>query len=389
MDPLRELLRPVDSPAPPKEGGPAVLMLGKGWFPTQLGGLDRYYRALLSELPEACGVVVGPADDVPARVSAVSSHEAPLVKRLIAVTRATWSAIGEVEIVDVHFALYGLLPTVIAKLRRKRLIVHFQGPWAAESLAMTGRSSWHIQVKFAVECTVYRQADLLITLTRAFRDLLVDTYGVDPAKVRVLGPGVDTSEFSPGCRDAARKRFDLATDAFVVCCVRRLVPRMGIDLLLEAWAAQLAANPAAVLLISGDGPLRKELQATITAADWGSRVKLLGRIPDDALVDLYRAADMNILPSRSHEGFGLTVLEAAACGTPSIVTNIGGLPEAVDGMGSNLVVEAGNSEVITARLADAHAGDLPSREETLAWALTKGWAATAEDHRSVYWLVLA
>ena len=368
--------------------GPSVLMLGKGWFPAQLGGLDRYYRELISELPEARGVVVGPGGDSPPEVTAVSDHDAPMFRRLLAVAAASWRAMKDVELVDVHFALYGLLPSLMAGVRGKPLIVHFHGPWAEESLAMTGRHSWQIRVKFALERQVYRRAALLITLTRAFRDVLVESYGIDPAKVHVLGPGVDTKEFSPGDRDTARQRFDLPPEAFVVSCVRRLVPRMGIDVLLEAWEAQLGADPRAYLLISGDGPLRNELQAAIANVPWGSRVKLLGRIPDDALVDLYRAADVNVLPSRSHEGFGLTVLEAAACGTPSVVTNVGGLPEAVDGLGNGLVIGPGDPELLARRLSDACAGDLPSRGETLEWAHLRGWAATAEDHRRVHRLVL-
>jgi hypothetical protein len=56
-------------------------MLGKGWFPSELGGLERYYRELLEQLPEARGIVVGPAEDASASVTTVSEHSAPLPNR--------------------------------------------------------------------------------------------------------------------------------------------------------------------------------------------------------------------------------------------------------------------------------------------------------------------
>src|ERR1700752_1051404 len=68
--------------------GPRTLMLGLGWFPETLGGLDRYYRDLLEHLPEASGAVIGAPPDAPARVCAVSAHDAPLPQRLLAFWRA-------------------------------------------------------------------------------------------------------------------------------------------------------------------------------------------------------------------------------------------------------------------------------------------------------------
>jgi hypothetical protein len=80
-------------------------MLGKGWFPSELGGLDRYYRELLEQLPEASGVVVGPAKDAPSEVTAVSEHTAPLATRLLAFTRAARRQGRSADLIDVHFAM--------------------------------------------------------------------------------------------------------------------------------------------------------------------------------------------------------------------------------------------------------------------------------------------
>ncbi len=95
------------------------LMLGKGWFPDQLGGLDRYYRDLLEHMPEASGIVIGGGSAAHVRVTGVSGHERPLMRRLLAFWRATQLAADRADVVDVHFALYALAPLRLGRLRAK------------------------------------------------------------------------------------------------------------------------------------------------------------------------------------------------------------------------------------------------------------------------------
>jgi glycosyltransferase involved in cell wall biosynthesis len=361
-----------------------VLMLGKGWFPSQLGGLNRYYRQLLEQLPEASGIVVGPADGASARVTAVSEHSASLATRLFEFTSAAWRGGRTADLVDAHFALYALPPLLIGALRHKPLVVHFQGPWAEENVSAGDSSRWRHGARRCLERAVLARAQLVVTLTGAFRRVLVERYGVSPWDTTVLAPGVDLERFSIGDRVAARSRLGLAPDAFVVCCARRLVPRMGLDVLTEAWAKGLASNPRARLLIAGDGDLREELAAQIHEGALDDSVTLLGRVTDEELVALYRAADVNVVPSVSLEGFGLVVLEAAACGTPTIVSRAGGLPEAISGLGEDLIVPAGDPDALGHRLNQAVQKKLPSREHTRYWAEDHGWEQVAEAHRELF-----
>ena len=183
---------------------PAVLMLGKGWFPEQLGGLDRYYRDLLEHMPEARGLVIGPAPDSPPRLTAVSRHDAPLPKRLIALWRAAGRAGQDAVVIDAHFALYALLPMLSKRLRSLPVVVHFQGPWADENVSAGDSSRVRHRLRRGLERLVYRRADRVIVLTSAFRRVLVENYGVSPWRVHVVPPGVDLDRFSPGDRGAAR-----------------------------------------------------------------------------------------------------------------------------------------------------------------------------------------
>jgi glycosyltransferase involved in cell wall biosynthesis len=359
-------------------------MLGKGWFPSELGGLDRYYRELLEQLPEAHGIVIGPAEDLAAGVIAVSQHSAPLPVRLLAFAIAARQQAKHADLVDTHFALYSFLPLLTGRLRRLPLVVHFQGPWADENVSAGDTSRWRRHARRHLERSVYSRASLVVTLTAAFRRLLVEQYGVCPWKTAVLPPGVDLERFSEGDRSAARAQFDLAPDAFVVCCARRLVPRMGLDVLIDAWSQELGRDCRSRLLIAGDGELRETLERQIAACSLENSVTLLGRVSEERLLGLYRAADVNIVPSTSFEGFGLVLLEAAACGTPSIVTRAGGLQEAIASLGEDLTVPAADVDALAQRLKGVEQGSLPSRAQARAWAEANSWERMGQTHRQLF-----
>ena len=128
--------------------------------------------------------------------------------------------------------------------------------------------------------------------------------------------------------------------------------------------------------------MRDALAAVVAARGVGDSVRLLGRVSDERLVELYRAADVAVVPSIEHEGFGMVVLEAAACGTPSIVTAVGGLPEAVAGLDPSLILPPDDRDALRDRLVRAHV-DRPSRTATRAYAERFDWSAVAERHRAI------
>lgn len=357
-------------------------MLGHGWFPSQLGGLDRYYRDLFEHLPEARGVVIGAEASTPARLAGVSGHAQPLPLRLLAFWRATQQHSDAIDVVDAHFALYALLPLWLGKLRRKPVVVHFHGPWALESVAAGDGSRLRLRARLALERAAYRQADEAVVLTSAFRRLLVERYGVQPWIVNVQPPGVDLEHFSPGSHELARAELGLSPSAFVAIAVRRLVPRMGLECLLDAWSQSAGElPPGSTLLIVGEGPLEQDLRRA-AARDAEGTIRILGRVGDEELVTLYRAADLAVVPSIEHEGFGLVVLEAAACGTPSVVTSVGGLPEAVAGLDASLVVPPADPQALRDRMLRGVA-ERPSRAATRAYAERYSWDGVAVGHHEI------
>jgi len=360
-------------------------MLGMGWFPASLGGLDRYYRELFEQLPEARGVVLGPADDAPLALSAPSSQDAALPRRLAQYWRAAAREAGGAELVDAHFALYAAAPLLLGALRRRPTVFHFHGPWADESSAAGDASGVRLGLRRMLERRVLRHADAHVVLSRAFRRLLVERYRVPPWEIHVIAPGVELDVFTPGERSSSRTRLQIDPSAFVIVCARRLVPRMGIGGLLDAWSALGQQLPkGSVLLLVGDGPLREELAERAAQPPLAGTVRVLGKVEDRTLVDAYRAADVAVVPSLAFEGFGLVVLEAAACGTPSIVSDAGGLPETVLDLDRSLVVAAGDTEALTTRLRGALLGELPARSATRRHAERFDWPTAAAHHRALY-----
>ncbi|MHB8571672.1 MAG: glycosyltransferase family 4 protein [Candidatus Dormibacteria bacterium] len=277
--------------------------------------------------------------------------------RLASAARAA-SAMGAgrgFDVVDSHFALYGL-GAMLALSSAGRMST-FHGPWAQEA-TLLGQGPARARLKYRLERAAYRRSVRVVTLSKAFATLVSDAYGVVPDTVRVVPPSVDLTRFSPGSAKVARDRLGLEPDRFTIVTVRRLVPRMGVATLVEALAA--APTGDSRLCIAGDGPERDALEALATRAGVGGRVRFLGRVSEADLPDCYRAADLSAVPSAALEGYGLVVPESLACGTPALVTRVGGLPEAVGSSG--LVVEPGD-EGLREGLTRALTGPLPSRSD--------------------------
>jgi len=366
-------------------GEPHVLLLGLGVSGPGGGGLERYFDALFRGLgPRASGVVVGPRGSGPIGVVAVSDSAAPLVSRVVAYARAA-RATGAADVVDVHFPLYGAFPVLFGGRRRTPLVVHFHGPWADEARTNGGDGRVGFAVRRVVERRLYRRADAIVTLSGAFARLLVERYGVSPWVISVVAPGVDRDRWQGADRVAARARLGIPDSAWVVACVRRLVRRTGVDVLVDAWSA-VGDDADALVVVAGDGPELEHLSAAAARNGLAGRVRFLGHVTDAELVDVYAAADVSVVPSRAWEGFGLVVLESLAAGTPVIVTDEGGLPEAVVGLGHDLVVRRDDVGALAARLKGARCGldPLPEPDACRAHAESFDWADVVRTHCALY-----
>ncbi len=154
--------------------------------------------------------------------------------------------------------------------------------------------------------------------------------------VAEIPPGVDLERFRPlddAGRSSARAELGLPADGQLVVSVSRLVPRKGMDVLIEAAAALAPSFPSLLVVIAGEGRDRSRLEAR--AQERRAPVRFLGRLSDESLPALYGAADVFTMACRSRwrgleqEGFGIVFLEAAAAGVPQVAGRSGGAEEAV------------------------------------------------------------
>jgi phosphatidylinositol alpha-1,6-mannosyltransferase len=179
----------------------------------------------------------------------------------------------------------------------------------------------------------------------------------------IVPPGVDVDRFRPLSADertAARARLGLPTEGRLVVSLSRLVPRKGMDVLIEAAARLAPDRPDLVVAIGGGGRDRRRLDRLVARS--GAPVRLLGRVSDDDLTALFGAADVYAMLCRNRwagleqEGFGIVFLEAAACGVPQVAGDSGGAAEAVADGDTGLVVrrpgDAGAVAAALARLLD-------------------------------------
>ncbi len=341
-----------------------TIQVGLSWQTERPSGLNRVFAELVRRLPaEGVGVhglVVGTPDvsrDSLGLAEAFARPDIPMWRRMLASRRAVrrLAARHPDAVLVTHFAPYG--QGVLAVRPRRPIIVHFQGPWSLESRA-EGHGPISVALRKTLEARVYRRASACIVLTRAFADLLHVEFGIPRARIHVIPGGADLSRFAAlPAREDARRRLGWAADAPTVLCVRRLVRRTGVDQLLDACVQLRAKRPELRVMIAGQGPETEALHERARALGLGETARFLGRLSEEDLPLAFRAADLSIVPSVALEGFGLIVAESLAAGTPVLVTPVGGLPETVEDLSRDLILDAATPRAI----ADGILGALDGR----------------------------
>ena len=372
----------------------SALEVGMEWHPEAPGsGVGRMYHGLVQHLPregvDVSGLVTGsaPLRGAPSSIRAFAPASASLPRRLWALRSSAQEMLRAhtVDLVASHFALY--TAPLAGLVDDRPLVAHFHGPWAFESRA-ENEPAWSVWGKALLERSVYQRAQRLIVLSSAFRDVLVEHYDVDAGRVRVVPGGVDADRFDTGLsRRAARQRLSWPTDRPIVLAVRRLVRRTGVPRLVDAIGRVRDQIPEVQLYLAGTGPLRDKLARQIRERGLSNHATLLGFVPDDLLPLTYRAADLSVVPSVAHEGFGLVVVESLAAGTPALVTPVGGLPELVSGLSDRLLLPGGAPSRLAPRIAAALVGDtsLPDAAACQRYAQAHyDWPIIARQIRDVY-----
>ncbi len=280
-------------------------------------------------------------------------HKEDLPGQLCAVTAGLMRAeaakpAGWYDLVHSHYWLSGHVGWVIAERWGVPLVHTMHTLAAVKNLSLAEGDVPEPNLRLFGEEQIAKAATRLVANTSDEAAALIDNYGARPNQIDVVHPGVDLDIFSPGCKQVARERIGLPQDALVVGFIGRLQKLKSPETTLRACS----------YLVSREPDLREKLKVVfcgaesgsqgITRADLETMAKELGLaenfvyIPPTSrqqLACLYRACDVVTVPSYS-ESFGLVALEAQACGTPIVASQVGGLTTAVTNGVTGLLVDS-------------------------------------------------
>jgi glycosyltransferase involved in cell wall biosynthesis len=240
------------------------------------------------------------------------------------------------NIIHAHWPIAGLAGLIAGRLLGKPVVMTLHHG----SIRNMGR----------IERFVTEQVDqVLCNSSFTLSNILKDA---KPKIYKVLPPGIDIHQFGPMPKE--KTRVDLLPaiprERPLIFTLGRLIELKGHRYLINALSL-LQKEPKPHLIIGGDGPLRESLEAQAHDKGVADRVTFLGTLPYQSTPKWYSAADIYVQPSLvdrdgNTEGLGMTVMEALACGTPCVGTNVGGIPDVVkDGLNGFLVKPADPSDL--------------------------------------------
>ena len=261
--------------------------------------------------------------------------------------------------------------------RIRRAVRLLRGGWSNYRLRVARQRHW-------------RRASRVLCVSHHVRDLLVSEHGLPSSHADCIYPGIDFARyaFDPALRLAARQGWGVPVDARVVGTLGRLVRHKRTDLLLHAFAKlrQDSTGGSLYCVIVGSGPELEGLRRLAKDLNIEERTRFVGWIEDPR--SAYCGFDLFCLPSED-EGLGLVLIEAGACGCIPLAANAGGMPEVLDHLGLDLIVDDWSAESWANRLRAHLSWDADSRagvQETTRSRLQKRFDAVTQWQRTIDWV---
>jgi alpha-1,3-rhamnosyl/mannosyltransferase len=323
-------------------------------------GTERGQATLLAALAQRGGheLLLFSPEPVPAALDALAEE----VDGTSSQPLALWRETALPELLRRHRADVLHSPVAAIPLRTScpRLATIHDLPWVRYRRRVEGRGpdrdAWHLNHR-ARTALAARHAARLLCVSRRTGDDLLAAHPACADRIRVVPHGVDP-RFTPAGSDTPGRPDVLASlglpDAPFLLAVGALRHRKNLSTLVEAFASTPALAGHRLLLAGPADEAHGAVRERASARALGGRVHVTGFVGDDALVDLYRRADVVVHPA-AQEGFGLPVLEAMACGTP-VVCCAQGAAEEARGDAALTFELGGGPAALGARLVEAVAG---------------------------------
>ena len=395
---------PLDQPGTGDAGGMNVYVVETAKRLAEAGTeVEIFTRGTSSTLPPvvelAPGVLVrhitaGPFEglvksDLPGQLCAVTAG----VMRIEASKPEGWY-----DLIHSHYWLSGQVGWLSSERWRVPLVHSMHTMAKVKNLELAEGDTPEPDIRIIGEQQVVEIASRLTANTSDEASQLIDLYGASPDRVDVIHPGVDLTTFTPGDRTRARQRMGLAAHEFLVLFVGRIQPLKAPDILVRAIADLRARRPElAVRAVICGGPSGSGMDKPTSLMDLAGElgvtqhVTFLSPTSRSELADLYRAADVTMVPSYS-ESFGLVAVESQACGTPVIAAAVGGLRTAVARDVSGLLIDGhdpGHYADAIERLIDHPDMHHELSRGSLMHAAAFGWEATTVGLLDTYRAAMA
>jgi glycosyltransferase involved in cell wall biosynthesis len=352
----------------------AVVVAPVPYFPSRAGVFGRWSdHARVPRIERRNGLVIHhPRYPLPPKIG-MNLAPAHLAVGSLQTIRRLSSDGHAFDLIDAHF----VYPDGVAAV--------WLGKWFRKPVVVTARGTDINYIpRFRLPRRMIQQALAkaagIITVSQALKDATIQL-GIAPDDVTVLRNGVDLERFRP--MDRRQVRAELAIDGVTLLSVGHLIERKGHDLVIRA----LAELPDCRLVIAGEGPERARLETLAAALGVASRVRLVGATQHDEMAKYYSAANVLVLAS-SREGWANVLLEAMACGTPVVASNIWGNPEVVGAPAAGRLMgertPGGIVEGVRALLANP-----PDRKATRRYAENFSWDETTRGQLELFGQILS
>jgi len=233
------------------------------------------------------------------------------------------------DLIHSHYWLSGVVAIELSRLWNSPHFATFHTLARTKQRARAGERESDLRAR--AEQRIIDSADALVVSTRIERDDIARLYQVSRTPIEVIPPGVNTDLFRPADTRMSRQKMNLP-DKRTILYVGRIEPLKGLDILLRAIALLNDGGGANLLIVGGSPEKDVELERLNTLADnldISDIVTFAGSVDQEKLPNYYNAADVFVLPSW-YESFGLAALEAMSCGTPVVVSRVGGLTTFVE-----------------------------------------------------------
>lgn len=274
------------------------------------------------------------------------------------------------EVIDTHFGF----PEGIAGLL---LSLAFDVPF---TMTFRGNEPKHSRGWLARSCmrTAVRKASKVFTVSERLRQFAIGL-GAEPAKVVSIANGIEGTVFFPRDRAACRIKHHLDPNRRVILSAGALVERKGHHRVIQAFKDVLAETGSAQLVIAGgrgpEGEYEITLRKLVSELGLRQTVHFAGAVSPQDMAELMCAADVLCLAS-TNEGWPNVVHEALACGTPVVATDVGAVPEMLDGGRYGLIIPVGSQSALQNAIAEALRRDW-DRSAISAWGRARGWREVA------------